>query len=148
MVNLGLVVPGAKAAAAVVAQLEAGGGTGLDGPEAIEDGVPEEVGGGPAVHPRRGVDPDFAGAVVNDREHRDPALLAGPGLGRVGRSQLVGRVGGDAPIMQTSRAASHARRRGEQAVLAHEPQHALATGADAAPPQPGADLLVALADER
>src|SRR3954452_23748323 len=105
MVNLRLVVPGAKAAAAVVAQLEAGGGAGFDGPESVKDRFSEDVGGGPAVHPRGGVDPDLAGAVVDDREHRAAPVEAGPGLGRVGRPQLVGRVGGDAAVVQAPRTA-------------------------------------------
>src|SRR4051794_22168875 len=49
----------------------------------------------PAVHPRGGVDPGFAGAVVDDREYRAAPVKARPGLGRVGRPQLVGGVGGD-----------------------------------------------------
>src|SRR3954451_841892 len=36
-IDLGLVVPGAEAAPALVAQLQAGAGAGLDGPEAVPD---------------------------------------------------------------------------------------------------------------
>src|SRR3954466_9427552 len=51
VVDFGLVVPGPEAAAAVGAQLQAGGGASLDGPEAVKDRFSEQVGGGPAVHP-------------------------------------------------------------------------------------------------
>jgi hypothetical protein len=81
-----------------VAQLQAGGGAGLDGAEAVTDGLAEQVGGDPAVHPRRGVDPRLAGAVIDDREHCAAPVLARPGLGRVGRPQLVGHIGGDRPV--------------------------------------------------
>src|SRR4051812_22788718 len=118
MVDLGLVVPGAKAAAAVVAQLQTGRGAGLDGPEAVEDRLAEQVSGGPAVHPRSGVDPRLAGAVIDDREHRAAPVNARPGLGRVGRPQLVGRVGRDAPVVQTPAAAPDLRRRRQSAAAA------------------------------
>src|SRR5215216_5073531 len=99
MVDLGLVVPGAKAAAAIVAELQTGGGAGLEGPKAVEDRLAQQVSGGPAVHPRRGVDPRLAGAVVDDREHRAAAVNARPGLGRVGRPQLIRNISRDAAIV-------------------------------------------------
>src|SRR5688572_22893983 len=104
MVELGLVVPGAETAAAVVAELQAGSGAGVHGAEAVEDRLAQQVGGGPAVHPGSGVDPDLAGAVVDDREHRAATILSRPGLGGVGRPQLVGSVGGDAAVVQPPRA--------------------------------------------
>jgi hypothetical protein len=148
MVDLGLVVAGAKAAAAVVAQLQAGGGAGLNGSEAVQDRLAKQVGGGPAVHPGRGVDPCLAGAVVDDREHRAAPVMTRPGLGRISRPQLVRGVGGDAAVVQAPAAAADLGRRRQQAVLAHQPQHPLAAGADPAPPEPGGQLLVAFADER
>jgi hypothetical protein len=110
VIDLGLIVPGPEAAAAVVAQLQAGGGAGLNGPEAIEDRLAQQIGSGPAVHPGGGVDPHLAGAVVDDREHRAAAVLASPGLRRIGRPQLVRRVGADAAVVQAPRAAAHAGR--------------------------------------
>jgi hypothetical protein len=86
------------AAAAVVAQLQPGGDARLNGAEAVEDRFSEEVGGGPPVHPGGGVDPGFAGAMIDDREHRAAAVEARPG-GRVGRPQLIGRVGRDATVV-------------------------------------------------
>jgi hypothetical protein len=45
-------------------------------------------------------------------------------------------------------AAAPASKGGKQMVLAHDPQHPLAAGADAIPdPQPGPDLAMALALE-
>jgi len=86
--------------------------------------------------------------VVNDREDRAAAVVARPALGRVGRPQLVGRVGRDPAGVQALGALAHVRRGRQQPGLAHQPQHALAARADAAQPQPCGDLLVTLADER
>src|SRR5215210_8151886 len=84
VIDLGLVVIGAKARPAVVAQRQAGSDRLLDRAEALGGDLPEEVGGGPAVHAGCGVDPGLAGGVVDDREHRAAPLLAGVALGSVG----------------------------------------------------------------
>src|SRR3954447_9361534 len=110
--DLGLVVGRAEAAAAVVAQLQAGRGAGLDRAEAVADRLAQQVGGGEAVHPRRGVDPRLAGAVIDDREHRAAAVLARPRLGRVGRPQLVRDVGRDAAGVQAPEQLSNVVDRG------------------------------------
>src|SRR3954453_19921459 len=77
VVDLGLIVIGAKARPAVVAQRQAGGDGLLDRAEALGGDLPEQVGGCPAVHPRCGVDPGLAGALVDDREPRAAALPPG-----------------------------------------------------------------------
>ena len=51
-------------------------------------------------------------------------------------------------VVQPAGALADLRRRGQQSGAAREPEHPLAAGVDAAQPQPGAELLVALADER
>src|SRR5215217_5813077 len=148
VVDLGLVVIGAKARPAVVAQRQAGSDRLLDRAEALGGDLPEQVGGRPAVHAGCGVDPGLAGGVVDDRKHRAAPLLAGVALGGVGRPQRVGDLDGDLAVVQPARALAHVRRGRQQPGLAGQAQHALARGVDAPDRQPGADLAVALADER
>ena len=56
VIDLGLVVMGAKARAAVVAQRETAGDGALHRAEALRARLAQQVGGGEAIHPRRGVD--------------------------------------------------------------------------------------------
>jgi hypothetical protein len=131
-----------------VAQLQPGGGAGLDRAEAVCDRLTQQVGGGPAVHPRRGVDPRLAGAVIDDREHRAaPSWRVQASVGSVAHSSsgvsVVMRpvcrrlerlrtcgVGASSPASRISRSTR------------------LAARADAAQPEPGAELLVPFANER
>src|SRR3954447_3113547 len=148
MIDLGLVVVAAKARAAVVAQRQAGGHGPLDRAEALGADLSEQVGGGPAVHPRGGVQPRLAGGVVDDREDRAAPVGDAPALGGVGGPQRVGHAHGDRAVVQAPGALAHLRRRGQQPRAAREAQDALARRADPALAQAGRDLLVALADER
>jgi len=84
VVDLDLVVLGAKARSAVVAQRQPGGDGGVDGAEALGRDLPQQVGRGEAVHPQPGVRPRLAAGVVDHHEHR-AAALERPALGRVGR---------------------------------------------------------------
>jgi len=86
--------------------------------------------------------------VIDDREHRAAALLAGVRFGGVGRPQRVGDGHGDRAVVQALGALADLRRRGQQPRAARETQDPLARGVDAAQRQAGAQLLVALADER
>jgi hypothetical protein len=70
------------------------------------------------------------------------------GLGGVGGPHGVGLIDGDAAVVQAPGALAHLRRGGQQPCVAGQAQHALARRVDSALGQAGADLLVALADER
>ena len=86
----------------------------------------------------------LAGAVVDGKEHPDPTVSDGHGLGHVGAPHCVHRRGGDGAVMGTLPGTADAVRR-EQAVLAHQPPDPPGRGADAGMAQPGPDLPVALA---
>jgi hypothetical protein len=147
VVDLGLVVGAAEAGAAVVAEGEPGGDCALDRAEALAAELAQEIGGGEAVDPERGVRPGLAAGVVDDGNDGG-ATLARPGLGRLGRPERVGHRDGDRALMQPLCALAHAGGRGEQAGLPGQPQHPLATRADTAAPEARPQLAVALAQER
>ncbi len=66
VVDLGLVVVGAEAGAAVVAEREPGGDRLLDRAEALGADLAEQVGGGEAVHAAGGVIPDLVRGVIDE----------------------------------------------------------------------------------
>ena len=86
--------------------------------------------------------------MLGDDEQRDVAVVDRRDDGTVGPPHHVRRLGGDRAVMVVRRTGRAAMRR-EQAVLAHDPQHAGPADPDAvAHPQPGPDLAVPLAGPR
>src|SRR5665647_2911995 len=85
---------------------------------------------------------DLAAIVVDGREDPAHALFGGEHARAVGAPHEARGVGGDAALVARGLTAAHAAR-GEQAVLAHEAQHAPPRDAQARP-----DLAVALAGKR
>jgi hypothetical protein len=100
VVDLGLVVVGAEAGAAVVAEREPGCDRSLDRPEPFGAHLAEQIGGGEAVHPLRGVVPDLVGGVADEHQDRAAPLLTRPRLGRVGRPERVGDLDSDRALVQ------------------------------------------------
>ena len=86
--------------------------------------------------------------VFGDDEQRDVAVFDRRDDGAVGAPHDVRRLGGDRAVVVVRRTGWAAMRR-EQAVLAHDPQHAASADADAVDhPQPRPDLAVPLAGPR
>jgi hypothetical protein len=107
------------------ARLAAGepcGGRGVAGPPSgaarpgrAGSGGARQVGGGPAVHPWGGVDPDLAGA-SGGRSRTPRSDHPGASRPRSGRWPTARPPGGDnAPVVQPPCAAADPRRRGQQA---------------------------------
>jgi hypothetical protein len=96
----------------------------------------------------RGAHPEaFARAVVDDHEDRSVSLV-GEAAGSVDGPHLVGVRGGDRAVVGVWPAHAGRAVAGEDAVLAHDPEHTAHRGAHAALlPEPRPDLAVAFADE-
>jgi hypothetical protein len=85
--------------------------------------------------------------VVDDDEDGGVSLV-GEAAGGVDGPHLVGGRGGDRAVVGVWPAHAGRSVAGEDAVLAHDPEHAAYRGADAALlPEPRPDLAVAFADE-
>ena len=116
--------------------------------EVLGEALRHRLQGGEAVAPIADVAPDYLAAVVIDGgEHPAHALLGGLHARAVGAPHEVGGVGGDAAVVLDALALPRSPR-GEQAVLAHQAQHAPPRGAHAADAQARPDHAVAFAGER
>lgn len=129
--------------AVVHAQSQPAPGIGADGAELGQQALDDRLQGGEAVADFDRMDADAAGiAMIDSREHPDPAFIDGLDANAVGAPHLVRAIRGDRPIMQRRHALGPAMRR-EQLVLAHQPQHSGVGDADVAQnPQSRPDLAL------
>jgi len=132
----------------VVAQLRALRDLVLVSPLREVDRLAETLDGLESRAAPRGAQPEaFARAVVDDHEDRGVSLV-GEAAGRVDGPHLVGDLGRDRAIVGVWPAHAGRPVAGEDAVLAHDPEHAAHRGAYAALlAEPCPDLAVAFADE-
>src|SRR5512144_2893511 len=147
--QLVLEVLGHEGTAVVVAQRHPSRGIGADGAEDLADGERQRRGGGVAIALFGDVPAETLGVpVFGDDKQRDVAVLDCRDDGAVGAPNDVRRLGGNRAVVVVRRTGWAALRR-EQAVLAHDPQHAASADADAVDhPQPRPDLAVPLAGPR
>src|SRR5665647_2193633 len=134
--------------AVVHAQGEPASGVRREAAEVPGEALRDRLQGGEAVAPLADVAADdLAAVVVDGGEDPAHALFGGEHARAVGAPHEVGGVGGDAAVVLDALALTSTPRR-EQAVLAHEAQHAPPRGAHAADAQARPDLAVALAGKR
>jgi hydroxybutyrate-dimer hydrolase len=147
--QLVLEVLGHEGAAVIVTQQHLARGIRADGSEHLADGQRQRLSGGVTVSMFGDVPAEALGVpVLGDDEQRDVAVVHRRDDGAVGAPHDVRRIGGDRAAVVVRRT-GRAPMRGEQAVLAHDPQHAGPADPDAVDhPQPGPHLAVALAGPR
>src|SRR5512132_2071185 len=127
-----------KRAAVVVTQQHPARGVGADGCEDLADGQRQRLGGGVTVAVLGDVPAETLGVpVFGDDEQRDVDVLDRRYDGAVGAPHDVRCIGGDRAVVVVGRTGPPSMR-GEQPVLAHDPQHAGPADPDAVDhPQPG-----------
>src|SRR4051812_38128518 len=132
----------------IVAELKAGGGALGEGAKMRAHALTNGLERLETIGASAGVEANALGrAVIDGNEHRRLAL-AGHDRGQIAAPHDVDPLGGDRAVVgsRAMRAAGTLMR--QQAMLAHEPQDAAPTGADAGEAQPRPQLAVALAVER
>src|SRR5919205_1687075 len=123
--------------AVVVADREAAGEVLREAAEVPPHALAERLQGLEAVGAVAGMDADALGRAVVDGDEHGRLALAGDRGGQVGAPHHVDRLRDDRAVMAARPARRAGPRRGEQAVLAHQPQHPPPGGADAAVAQAG-----------
>src|SRR5918998_3974891 len=100
-----------------------------------------------AVRVPGGMDADAVGRAVVDGDEPRRLTLAGDGRGQIGAPEGVYGLGDDGAVVGPRAAGRADPRGGEEAVLAHQPQHPALRGPNPGMAQPGPDLPVPLAAE-